>query len=157
MENGQSPSEEWQIYIELFHLLREMERIITQSTGMSQTRLEILHELYHAGETSQAELQKHLDVEGTVITRIVKQLEAAGLVTRRPDPHDNRFTLVTLTPQARQQDNYPDNQNFKAEFGKQLLKGFSSEERDQLLILIDHLKENVEEMHGIFGEPDKDG
>ncbi len=67
------------------------------------------------------------------------------------------FTLVTLTPQARQQDNHPDNQNFKAEFGKQLLKGFSPEERGQLLILIDHLKENVEEMHGIFGEPEKDG
>jgi DNA-binding MarR family transcriptional regulator len=32
----------------------------------------------------------------------MKQLEEAGLVLRRVDPHDNRFTLVSLTPEGRQ-------------------------------------------------------
>jgi DNA-binding MarR family transcriptional regulator len=35
-----------------------------------------------------------------VVTRLVKQLEARGLITRRPDPADNRFTLVRLTEHA---------------------------------------------------------
>jgi DNA-binding MarR family transcriptional regulator len=49
-------------------------------------------------ETSQAELVQRLGMEGTLVTRFVKDMEHSGLLTRRRDPHDNRFSLVTLTP-----------------------------------------------------------
>src|SRR5690349_10766881 len=85
----------------LRHLYRDAMRITEQQTGMSQTRLELMHDLSHADEMSQAELQQRLGVEGAVITRIIKQLEAMGLVTRRADPQDNRYTLVSLSAEGR--------------------------------------------------------
>lgn len=67
---------------------------------MSHARLLVLQELNHRGELSQADLQQLLSVDGAVITRLVKQMEAEGILGRRPYPADNRFTLVTLTGQG---------------------------------------------------------
>ena len=57
----------------------------------------LLRELMLTGEISQAELVQRLEMEGTLVTRFVKQMEGSGLLTRRSDPRDNRFTLVVLT------------------------------------------------------------
>jgi len=76
--------------------------VIQQCMGGSLVEFLFFSQLFTAKELSQAELQKRLGVDGAVITRLVKQLEAEGLITRRPDPADNRFTLVTLTEHAYQ-------------------------------------------------------
>lgn len=69
--------------------------------GIRQARLELLAHVRHADEVSQAELQQRLGVDGAAITRTLKNLETEGLVTRRSDPRDNRFTLVALTERGR--------------------------------------------------------
>ena len=61
------------------------------------SRLRLLAYMYGNGELSQADIQRHLEVDGATVTRQVKQLQAEGLLQRRVDPKDNRFTLVTLT------------------------------------------------------------
>ena len=80
----------------ILQLSRDQARFYERQFGMSQSRLMLLLEL-QTGEISQAELVQHLGMEGTLVTRFVKQMEGAGLLTRRSDPEDNRFTLVTLT------------------------------------------------------------
>ena len=135
-----------QFYIELRHLYQDVARITEQKLGMSQTRMEILHELYHVEEMSQAELQRLIGVEGPVITRIVKQLESAGLVTRRPDPRDNRFTLVALTPQTRQATRGSEGTQFKDDVGEQLMAGLDAEEQATLLRLMRRVQENAQAM-----------
>jgi DNA-binding MarR family transcriptional regulator len=70
--------------------------------GMSKARWQVLVLLQREGEVSQASMQQQLKVDGAAITRQVKQLEEEGLVLRRADPQDNRFTLVTLTATGRQ-------------------------------------------------------
>jgi len=77
-----------------FDLVQAFERRV----GMSAPRLQVVLQLRRGGELSQAELQQRLRVDGAAVTRQVKQLEEEGLVTRRADPEDNRFTLVALTP-----------------------------------------------------------
>ena len=135
----------WQFVVELIHLYRDVTKIIEHHTGMSQSRLQILHELFHNEELSQAELQERLDVEGAVITRIIKQLEAANLVTRRADPRDNRFTLVALSPEARRTQATDETTNkFKETFGAQLLEGFNEAEQQQLLSMLKRIQENAE-------------
>jgi len=42
-------------------------------------------------------LQQYLLLDGATITRLVKQFESEGLVSRRLDPQDNRYTLASLT------------------------------------------------------------
>ncbi len=73
---------------------------VQQGMGVSLVELLFFSQLFVAKELSQAELQKRLGVDGATITRLVKQLEAEKVITRRPDPSDNRFTLVSLTKQS---------------------------------------------------------
>ncbi|GCE08544.1 MarR family winged helix-turn-helix transcriptional regulator [Dictyobacter aurantiacus] len=86
----------------ILHLSRDQARLYERHVGMSQSRQMLLLELKQNGELSQAELVQRLGMEGTLVTRFVKQMEGSGLLTRRSDPHDNRFTLVTLTPAGEQ-------------------------------------------------------
>ena len=60
----------WQFHVEMVHIYRDAMKVVERQTGISQTRLDILHELFHADEISQAELQNRLDIEGAVATRI---------------------------------------------------------------------------------------
>lgn len=86
-----------QIRATYFDLIGAFGRLV----GVRQARLELLAQLRHADEVSQAALQQRLGVDGASITRTLKTLEAEGLVARRSDPRDNRFTLVALTEDGR--------------------------------------------------------
>ena len=136
-------SDGWAFNVELTHLYRDVMWLTERATGMSQTRLDILHELFHAQELSQAELQQHLGVEGPVITRIVKQMEADGLVTRRPDPRDNRYTLVAMSEQTRRTHAGVEATNFKEMLGAQMMQGLDDSQREALLRMIRQIAENV--------------
>lgn len=50
----------------------------------------------HAG-MRQRELAERLDVEGPTLVRLLHQLTAMGLVTRRQDPDDQRANAIHLT------------------------------------------------------------
>ena len=65
--------------------------------SLSPARVAILLELSRCGECSQADLQRRNKVHGASITRQVQAMEADGLLVRRLDPADNRFTLAMLT------------------------------------------------------------
>src|SRR4051812_7139396 len=79
----------------------EARRAFAQHIGMSQTRVQLLMLLSH-GEISHAVLQERLALDGATLTRQVKQFETEGMVTRRLDPQDNRYTLVSLTASGQQ-------------------------------------------------------
>ncbi len=82
-------------------VMRVAKAAFQRRVGLSEARLHVLGILFLFHELSQAELQRRLDVDGAAVTRQVKQLEAEGLITRRVDPTDNRFTLVTLTAEGK--------------------------------------------------------
>jgi DNA-binding MarR family transcriptional regulator len=65
--------------------------------GITPARYRVLYLFKDADELSQAYLQQQLGLDSASITRQVQSLEAEGLARRRPDPVDNRFTLVSLT------------------------------------------------------------
>src|SRR6185437_11119099 len=90
------PEHEDELFVIMTHLQRDSARIFAQHVGISFSRIMVLHELMHEGELSQRELQQRLSMEGALLTRFVKQMEEAGLITRRADPKDNRLTLVSL-------------------------------------------------------------
>lgn len=95
-------SAEESFFFEVFLTYRVLRAAFERTVGISQSRLMLLGLVFMAGEVSQSELQHRLDIDGAAITRQVKQLEAEGYLSRRPDPADNRFTLVALTPEGRQ-------------------------------------------------------
>lgn len=78
-------------------LIIGFERVV----GITIARFRVLHAFGDAPEVSQAQLQRQLGLDAASITRQVKALETEGLVVRRADPSDNRFTLVALTDTGR--------------------------------------------------------
>src|SRR5262249_5124615 len=139
METDAPPTAQFTIL--LVHLYRHLGRAYEQATGLSPSRMALLHALYAGGEISQTELQRHVGVEGPVITRIVKQMEADGFITRRVDPHDNRYTLVALAPAGNAK--ICEARQVKAAFEEQLLTGLSAEEKAQLLRILEHIHGNL--------------
>jgi DNA-binding MarR family transcriptional regulator len=82
---------------ELVQTARDLTSAFDRYVGLSPARVAILLELSRCGECTQADLQRHNRVHGASITRQVQAMEADGLLVRRLDPADNRFTLVMLT------------------------------------------------------------
>ena len=69
--------------------------------GLSRAQARVVH-LLADGPLRMAAIAERLAVVPRTVTDLVDGVEAAGLVTRRPDPGDRRSTLVALTPAGRQ-------------------------------------------------------
>ncbi|WP_425270919.1 MarR family winged helix-turn-helix transcriptional regulator [Paenibacillus ferrarius] len=110
-------------------------------TGVSPSRFRLLQKLYHVDEINQTSLQKELQIDSAAITRHLKQLEGDGIVTRRNNPDDNRFTLVRLTELGRQE--IVAYQEEKILFMAQLLQGFSEEEQKLFSHMIERMRNNI--------------
>ncbi|HZX03283.1 MarR family transcriptional regulator [Kribbella sp.] len=86
-------------------IVRRQRRASREGFGENVThgQFRVLRTLDHAEEPIRlSELAARLGIVPRSATSVVDDLESAGLVARRPDPHDRRATLVTLTPAGRQ-------------------------------------------------------
>lgn len=112
-----------------------------RSIGMSAQRVQILVRLHRDGETSHSDLRQALAVDGASITRLVKELEHDGLVSRRVDPADNRYTLATLTPAGvtLAADLVERHQAYQ----ERLLDGISEPDRNRTLRTLNRLRDNL--------------
>jgi DNA-binding MarR family transcriptional regulator len=119
----------------------EAKQTFVQYIGMSQQRYQLLIYLAQKGETSHAILQQQLSLDGATITRLVKQFEAEGLVSRRLDPQDNRYTLASLTDAGRQI--VAGINEAHTAFVLRLLNGISTEEQEATLRIMKRLRSNM--------------
>ena len=132
---------------QLSYACSESRQAFEQYIGMSRARYQLLVKLSQKGEISHAALQQHLSLDGATITRLVKQFEAEGLVSRRLDPQDNRYTLASLTP-AGQQIVAGISETHQA-FVARLLDGISREEQEMVSHVLELLRTNI---HNIQSE-----
>jgi MarR family transcriptional regulator for hemolysin len=112
-----------------------------RSVGMSQQRVQILVRLHRGGETSHSQLRQALGVDGASITRLVKELEADGLVGRRVDPAGNRYTLARLTAAGAQLAG--DLLQRHQAYQERLLDGVSQPEQERVLQTFQQLRDNL--------------
>lgn len=110
-------------------------------TGIGQSRLDILHQLYQVVEMSQTRLQKEVNIDHAAITRHLKQLETSGLVARRKSAEDHRITLVCLTDEGRSKILLY--QNEKDQFIQQMLSGFQKDELIVLADMVERMNQNI--------------
>ena len=82
------------------HLLRRVRRQ-DDETGVTAPHLSALSVLVFAGARTLGELAEAEQVRPPSITRIVRNLEADGLVEREPDPADRRVVRVRATDEGR--------------------------------------------------------
>lgn len=128
----------------LFELNKQTMPKFERCTGISQSRLEILRELFEAEEINQRELQKKVNIDHAAVTRHLKQLEEKGMVIRRKNPEDNRFTYVRLTEEGKMK--IASFCEEKQRFISNILKGFSEPERTTLLDMLTRIQENIEKI-----------
>ena len=89
----------------LSHAARRLRRGSTAQLaplGLTYGQAKLLHLVAVAGHPlHMADIASHLEVVPRSVTTMVDGVEAAGLVTRRPDPDDRRSILVELTSAGR--------------------------------------------------------
>jgi len=86
---------------QIAHTYHDLVAAFERHMGITRARWAILSRLWREETATQTLLAQRLRVDAAAITRQVKQLEREGLVVRWPDPQDNRFTVVSLTPSGR--------------------------------------------------------
>lgn len=119
----------------------ESRHAFDQHVGMSQLRRQLLTRLSESGEISHAALQQHLAVDGATVTRLVKQFESEGVLSRRLDPQDNRYTLVSLTASGQQM--VAELSKAHSLFQVQLLDGIPEEEQAMALRVLERVRANI--------------
>lgn len=68
---------------------------------LTSTQLATLGSVWRAGEPTPGDLAEIEGVRRPTMTRVIANLEEAGMVERRPDPDDGRCFLITITAEGR--------------------------------------------------------
>ncbi|OLT56030.1 MarR family transcriptional regulator [Corynebacterium sp. CNJ-954] len=68
--------------------------------GVDRQTYPVISGLARLGPRSAARLAEEVGIDRSGTSRYANRLEAAGLLERRPDPHDGRATLLVLTPEG---------------------------------------------------------
>jgi DNA-binding MarR family transcriptional regulator len=137
---------------QLAYACSESRQSFDQYIGMSQPRRQLLTLLSQQGEVSHAALQQELSLDGATITRLVKQFEAEGVLSRRLDPQNNRYTLVSLTESG--QHIVAGLRESHRAFQTQLLDGIAKEEQEVMLRSLERLRANIHALREISQEPE---
>jgi MarR family 2-MHQ and catechol resistance regulon transcriptional repressor len=72
-----------------------------RSHGITDSQFGVLDALYHCGQLKQHELASKLLLSTGNITLVIKNMERAGLITRRRPENDQRSVVVELTQEGR--------------------------------------------------------
>jgi DNA-binding MarR family transcriptional regulator len=110
------------------------------------TRYHVLRNLEFAdGELPQSELSKMMDVTSGNLSRLLDGLEAEGLIARRANPQDRRFSYIMLTPagQALCGRLMPAVGGLATE----MLAGFTAAEKATFLDMLARFKRNVDSVY----------
>jgi DNA-binding MarR family transcriptional regulator len=90
--------DESHIFRDLFRTHQAVSNAFTRCVGAPASRIGLLRLLaVRQGQLGTNQLARRLNVDAAGVTRQVKEMEAAGLVTRTPHATDGRRTVVQLT------------------------------------------------------------
>lgn len=97
----------------------------------------VISDAVHGRAGSQVQLAQRHGVNKTVMTYLVDDLEAAGLVERRPDPADRRNRVILATDRGREL--WEGVQQRLREVERQVLAGLTPEEQNLFCGLLNRL------------------
>ncbi|NLY63369.1 MAG: MarR family transcriptional regulator [Alcaligenaceae bacterium] len=82
-----------------YHLVTKM---IEKTMGIPSNKWRIFYLIITCeGQCTQKYLTNRIGVDPGAVTRLLKKIEQEGIISRSPDPEDNRITLVSLTELGR--------------------------------------------------------
>lgn len=129
---------------ELGSACSELRQAFARHVNRSPHQVQILIRLLRDGETSHSSLRQVLGIDGASLTRVVKQLETQGLLGRRLDPADNRYTLAALTPLGAR--TAADLERAHERYQQRLLDGVTARHRQIVLDVLARIRANTTEL-----------
>ncbi|MEZ7124832.1 MarR family winged helix-turn-helix transcriptional regulator [Nonomuraea sp. AD125B] len=121
----------------------ELRQAFPRHIGMSPQRVQLLIRLWRDGETSHNDLRHTLGIDGASVTRLVKEFEADGLISRRLDPADNRYTLAALTPAGERA--AAELERAHQSYQERLLAGITAQQQEIVLDVLRRVRANMTE------------
>lgn len=77
-------------------------KALLRGFDLTPARFDLMRVVFiHEGGMPQWRLRALLGVSGATVSRMLKALEASGLITREPSPHDKRDLIIRITEQGR--------------------------------------------------------
>ncbi|EOW3719873.1 MarR family winged helix-turn-helix transcriptional regulator [Listeria monocytogenes] len=126
------------------HLLsKEISHVFEQQTNMSFTKVEILFHIQQTPGQSQNRLREKLYIDSASITRHLKRMEEQGLIVRKKQDENKRYTYLFLTSAGEAE--LTTLLLEKEKFQNEALEAFS-EEVSALLKSVTKMMNNVEKM-----------
>jgi MarR family transcriptional regulator, organic hydroperoxide resistance regulator len=113
------------------------------SVGLYAGQEQCLSTLWEEEGLTQVELAQRMCVRPPKVNKMLTRLEAAGLVERRLDPEDNRFSRVYLTKKSRNVKQEVEQAFSKLE--ERVVANLSPEEQILLKRLLIQVHENLKE------------
>lgn len=110
-------------------------------TGVQHTIMGYI--MHHAenGEIFQRDIEKEFSLRRSTVTVMLQGFEQKGLISRIPVSRDARLKRIVLTEQARelQERTWREIEQFH----QKLEENLTAEEKEQLLFLLDKIKQNL--------------
>ena len=92
-----------------------------------------------------SEIAAHMHVSPATVTNMIKRMEKAGFVTRRPDAHDQRVSRVYLTDAGRAIRDRVEERWQEVE--DQVFGGLSAQEQEKLGMLLERVRDELVRLH----------
>ena len=144
-------SEEIKQSLKLFVVLSRAHKAITETTnqffqqnGVNPTEFAVLELLYHKGRQPLQKIGSKILLASGSITYVVDKLEQRGLLTRVSCPSDRRVTYAEITDAgtAFMAELFPQHEEHLFE----LLSALSSEEKDEVIMLLKKLGLSIKDL-----------
>lgn len=139
---------------EIGRLLHHQMRECTERAGVNLSYRPFIHFLNEHDGVTQLELVKVTHLAAPTVSVTLQRMEQEGLVTRRTDPGDQRQVLVYITQAGRLLHDKAREQIAKTE--EWALRGISPEERQTLLAILSHMRDNLMEEGSIKANHETD-
>lgn len=117
-------------------------RVSRYDVTPAQTHV-LLYLQQHGGQVPQHELTGYLRVKPSTVNGVLDRMEEKGLVRRSVSGSDARRRLITLTEKGAEQQSAFQRSFLDVE--ETMVRGFSPQERESLLSLLDRVIQNLKE------------
>ncbi|OIJ11570.1 MarR family transcriptional regulator [Anaerobacillus arseniciselenatis] len=111
--------------------------------ALTVAQAKVLFMLINYGDQLQSELQSRLYVKGSTMNGIVDSLLKKDLIEKNDSETDRRTKIIVLTEKGKalEETLWLETEHME----KDLMKGFSDNEKNQLLTLLKRIKQNLDE------------
>ncbi len=128
------------------HLSQRIDRYLSE-LNLQIWGFDVLASLFRSGPPytqTPTRLMRNCFLSSGAVTNRLKRLEAQNLIVRRQDTHDKRSVAVTLTPEGEKLARKAI--EGRTEFMRPTFDGLSSEEQDDLTVLLRKLLVHIQKM-----------